>query len=507
MQKKRLFKEKIRESAFSVIPIAVIVCVIAFFAAPVSTDVMLAFIVGSLLLIVGLGIFMFGSDNSMVVIGNHLGSFLTKSGKIWLILIISFLIGVIITMAEPDLQVLAGNVSHINTTVLIITVSVGVGLFLVICMLRILFAVPLKWLLIIFYGIVFVLAFLSDPDYISVAFDSGGVTTGPMTAPFIIALGVGVASIRSDKNAENDSFGLVALCSIGPILSVLILGFVYPGEASEIASSLAQSYSNTVELGFSYLKAIPQYMFEVFIALLPIVLIFLLFQKFAFHLDKESFLKIMLGIGFTFIGLVIFLLGVNVGFSALGTMLGQTMANGWTKYLLIPVYALIGWFVVSAEPAVHVLTAQVEEVSAGAVTKKEMLRSLQFAIALAMALSMIRVLTGISILWIVVPGYAIALILSFFTPPIFTAIAFDSGGVASGPMSATFMLPFAIGVCQAMGGNVLTDAFGTVALVAMMPLITVQIMGLKSLVSRKGAVEEPSARYSDTDVIELWEVE
>lgn len=507
MHKKRLFKEKIRESALSVIPIALIVCIMAFSTAPISTDVMLAFIVGSVLLIVGLGIFMFGSDNSMVVIGNHLGSFLTRSRKIWLILLTSFLIGVIITMAEPDLQVLAGNVSHINTMVLVVTVSVGVGLFLVLCMLRILLSIPLKWLLLFFYAVIFILAFISDPDYISVAFDSGGVTTGPMTAPFIIALGIGVASIRSDKNAETDSFGLVALCSIGPILSVLILGFVYPGESSEIASGIVGSYSDTVELGFAYFEALPEYMYEVFVALAPIVVIFLLFQKFAFHLSKEAFLKIIVGIGFTYVGLVLFLLGVNVGFSALGTMLGSTMAFGWTKILLIPIYALIGWFVVSAEPAVHVLTVQVEEVSAGAVTKEEMLRSLQFAIAFAMALSMIRVLTGISILWIVVPGYAIALALSFFTPPIFTAIAFDSGGVASGPMSATFMLPFAIGVCQAIDGNVLTDAFGTVALVAMMPLITVQLMGLKYVISNKASIEEYADQYSDTDVIELWEVE
>ena len=288
---------------------------------------------------------------------------------------------------------------------------------------------------------------------------------------------MGVASIRSDKNAEIDSFGLVALCSIGPILSVLILSFFYPGESTEIVSEIVGSYSDTVELGFAYFKAIPEYMLEVFKALAPILVIFLLFQKFAFHLGKEAFLKILVGIVFTYVGLV------------------------------IPVYALIGWFVVSAEPAVHVLTVQVEEVSAGAVTKKEMLRSLQFAIALAMALSMIRVLTGISILWLVVPGYGIALALSFFTPPIFTAIAFDSGGVASGPMSATFMLPFAIGVCKAVGGNVLTDAFGTVALVAMMPLITVQLMGLKSVMSQKSAGEEFAAHYADTEVIELWEVQ
>ncbi len=513
MLKNKVLITKLQESINSVLPIGIIVCILAFLAAPVATDAMLSFLVGSVLLIIGLSIFMYGSDNSMVVIGQQLGSTLTKSRNIAIILAVSFLIGVIITMAEPDLQVLSGNVSHIDSFVLIFTVSVGVGIFLVLCMLRILFGISLRWMLIIFYGIILVLAFLSDPDYISVAFDSGGVTTGPMTAPFIIAMGVGVSAIRSDQNAEDDSFGLVALCSIGPVLAVLLLGFFYPGEASEIASEAARRYSDTVDLGFAYIKSIPIFMKEVFTALAPILVIFLVFQVLAFHLKKEAFIKIIAGIVFTYIGLVLFLLGANLGFSALGQLLGQTMAGGWTRYLLIPIYALIGWFVVSAEPAVHVLTRQVEEISAGAVSSRAMLTSLQFAIAFAMALSMIRVLTGISILWIVVPGYLIALGLSFFVPPIFTAIAFDSGGVASGPMSATFMLPFAIGVCKAVGGRILTEAFGTVALVAMMPLITVQIMGVRYVLSRRTQAQtypSPEAymeRFADTDIIELWEVE
>ena len=505
MSHNNLLLEKLHEAVKSVIPIVAIVCVLVFTIVPISTDIMLAFVIGSLMLILGLGIFMFGSENSMTLIGNHVGSAMTKSRKLWYVLVISFIIGVIITVAEPDLQVLAGNVSHINTMVLIITVSIGVGIFLTLCMVRILMGIQLKWLLIFFYGLIFVLAYLSDPDYISVAFDSGGVTTGPMTAPFIIAMGVGVASIRSDKNAESDSFGLVALCSIGPILAVLILGFFYPGESGEIAAEMVQNYADTVSLGLSYYKAIPTYMSEVAMALLPILIFFLLFQKFALHLKKQAFTSICIGLIFTYIGLVIFLTGVNVGFSALGLILGQTMGSGWRVVLTIPVFALIGWFVVQAEPAVHVLTKQVEEVSAGAVTSSSMLFSLSLAIAAAMALSMIRVLTGISILWFVVPGYALALILSFFVPPIFTAIAFDSGGVASGPMSATFMLPFAMGVCQAVGGNILTDAFGTVALVAMMPLITVQIMGVKYMISGKKEGAVYATQYSDLDVIELWD--
>lgn len=497
--------KKLKEALVSVLPVALIVAVLCFTIAPMQTDLMLAFVIGTIMIIVGLGLFTFGSESSMTQIGSHIGAKLTKSRKLPLIVLISFLLGIIVTVAEPDLQVLAQNVPHIDTTVLIITVSVGVGLFLVVCMLRILFGIQLRWVLLICYAAVFLLAAFSDPNYLSVAFDSGGVTTGPMTVPFIMALGVGVASIRSDKNAEADSFGLVALCSVGPILAVLLLGFFYKGDLSEISSSIITRYTDTVTLGRSYIHAIPEYMLEVAKALSPIVVFFLIFQVISLKLRKLPFARIMLGILFTFAGLVLFLTGVNVGFSSLGTILGSNLANGWTRYLLVPLAAVIGWFVVTAEPAVHVLTTQVEEISAGAVSKTSMRIALSIAIAAAMALSMVRVQTGVSILWFIVPGYIISLALTFFVPPMFTAIAFDSGGVTSGPMTATFMLPFAMGACKAAGGNIMTDAFGLVALVAMMPLITIQIMGVVfRLKSTKENEEIPA--YGDSDIIELWEV-
>ena len=494
-----------KEALVSVLPVAIIVALLCFTIAPMQTDLMLAFVIGTVMIIVGLGLFTFGSESSMTQIGNHIGAKLTKSRRLPLIIIISFLLGIIITVAEPDLQVLAQNVPHIDTTVLIITVSVGVGIFLAICMLRILFGIQLRWVLLICYALVFILAAVSDPNYLSVAFDSGGVTTGPMTVPFIMALGVGVASIRSDKNAEADSFGLVALCSVGPILAVLLLGFFYKGELSDIAASVVNHYADTAALGKAYIHAIPEYMLEVAIALAPIIVFFLIFQVVSLRLRKLPFARIMLGIIFTFAGLVLFLSGVNVGFSSLGTILGSNLANGWTRFLLVPFAAVIGWFVVTAEPAVHVLTSQVEEISAGAVSKAAMRVALSIAIAAAMALSMVRVQTGINILWFIVPGYIISLALTFFVPPMFTAIAFDSGGVTSGPMTATFMLPFAMGACQASGGNILTDAFGLVALVAMMPLITIQIMGVVFRLKSSKAPEEIPA-YGDDDIIELWEV-
>ena len=506
MTSKGVFYEKFKEAAASVLPIVIIVGLMCLTFVPMKADLMLSFIIGSVMLIVGMGLFTLGSEVSMTPIGTHMGAKLTKSRNLPLILIVSLLLGVAITVSEPDLTVLAENVPAIDSMVLIVTVGVGVGIFLMLSMLRILFSIPLKWLLIGLYALVFALAALTDPNYLAVAFDSGGVTTGPMTVPFIMALGVGVASIRSDANAQEDSFGLVALCSIGPILAVLILSFVYPGAPDGGAAERTEAVMNTVELGLEYLHKLPHEIGNVLMALLPIVAFFLIFQVVALHLRKVPFLRIIIGLVVTLVGLVLFLTGANVGFQALGVELGATIGNmGPWSYLLIPIAMLMGWFIINAEPAVHVLNKQVEELSAGAISEKAMHYALAIAVAAANGLAILRVLTGISILWIIVPGYAIALLLALFVPQTFTAIAFDSGGVASGPLTATFMLPFAMGACQALGRNIMTDAFGLVALVAMMPLITVQIMGLIYVLKTRKAEVAPEVAYADDDVIELWD--
>ena len=507
MQNRTRLLDKFRESCKAVLPISLTVLLLCFTIVAMPTDLTLAFVVGSAMLIVGLALFNYGADSSMTLMGKYVGAKLTQSQKLWLILSVSLILGIIVTMAEPDLNVLADNVPHINSTVLMITVSVGVGIFLMTCMLRILLGIKLRWLLLGSYILVFVMAAFVDRNYISVAFDAGGVTTGPMTVPFIMALGVGVASIRSDRKAEEDSFGLVGLCSVGPILAVMVLSFFYEGDPQTVSAAIHDGYANTMVLGGSYIRAIPQYMLEVAGALAPIFIFFLIFQIISLKLKKLPMIRIIIGLAYTFCGLVIFLTGVNVGFSALGSILGKELASGWTKFLLVPLAMLIGWFIVNAEPAVHVLTKNVEDISVGVVTQKAMRIALSISIALAMGLSMVRILTGISIFWFVVPGYVLALAMSFYVPPIFTAIAFDSGGVASGPMTATFMLPFAMGACEAVGGNLLTDAFGLVALVAMMPLITVQIMGAFATWRNKKAGVGVSQFFADNnEIIELWEV-
>ena len=506
MTQKGQLLEKFKEAAASVLPIVIIVGVMCLTFIPMQADLMLSFLIGSVMLIVGMGLFTLGSEVSMTSIGSHIGAKLTKSRNLTLILLVSFLLGIAVTVSEPDLTVLADNVPAIDSLVLIVTVGVGVGLFLMLSMVRILFKIPLKWLLIGFYALMFLLAAFASPDYWAVAFDSGGVTTGPMTVPFIMALGVGVASIRSDANAQEDSFGLVALCSIGPILAVLLLSFFYPGAPAAGEAEAVSAIMNTMEIGRSYFHMLPHEVGNVTMALLPIVVFFLIFQVTALHLRKLPFIRIMIGILVTLVGLVLFLTGANVGFQALGVALGEQIASlGPWRYLLIPIAILMGWFIIQAEPAVHVLNKQVEELSAGAISESAMHYALAIAVASANGLAMLRVLSGISVMWIIIPGYLAALALTLVVPPTFTAIAFDSGGVASGPLTATFMLPFAMGACQALGGNIMLDAFGLVALVAMMPLITVQIMGLIYVIKTRKAEEAPEYPYADDEVIELWD--
>ena len=495
--------EKTREAAISVLPIVAIVLVLCLFVMPMQADLLLCFLIGAVMIVVGMGLFSLGAEVAMMPIGSKIGTALTKTKNLPLILGVSFLLGFAITVAEPDLQVLAATVPHIKNSVLLITVGVGVGFFMTVCMLRIITGASLRRLLIACYAVIFLLAAFTERSFLSIAFDSGGVTTGPMTVPFILAMGLGVSMIRSDKAAEADSFGLVALCSVGPIISVLILGFFY-NDSEAVAGLSGASFANTAEIGTAFLSAIPAYLAEMAIALLPIVAIFVLFQIFLLRLHGRSLAKILIGIVYTYVGLVLFLTGVNVGFSTLGAELGAQLASSGARFILIPLSMLLGWFIISAEPAVGVLEKQIEQVSAGAIPGKAIKLSLSIAIALAMGLAMLRVLTGISILWFLVPGYAIALGLSFFVPDIYTAIAFDSGGVASGPMTATFMLQFMMGASTALGGNVLTDAFGVVAMVAMMPLLSIQVVGVMYEGKAKRAAE-PEPSYGAYDIIELWE--
>ena len=497
-------KEKIRESMASVLPITAIVFLLSITIAPLDPGTMVLFLFGAILLVVGMGLFTLGVDMSMIPMGEGVGITISKSKRLLIPIAVYFLLGVLTTMAEPDLQVLSKQVPAIDSAVLILTVAVGVGLFLAAAALRICWGVPLRRLLLVLYFAVFALAFGAPGNFIPVSFDSGGVTTGPITVPFIMSLGLGIASTRRDKNSASDSFGLISLCSIGPILCVLLLGILY--KPQEAAASMAEipDVATTALAARYFVQNFPAYLEEVAVALLPVAGLFLVFQAVTRRFRRGQLLRIGAGLLYTYLGLVLFLCGVNVGFMPAGQLIGATIAAGSHIWLLIPIGMLIGYYIVKAEPAVTVLTKQVEEVSNGSISQRAMGLAMSAGVCVSVGLAMVRVLTGLNIFWLLIPGYAISLGLTFVVPGIFTGIAFDSGGVASGPMTATFLLPFAQGACHALGGNMMTDAFGIVAMVAMTPLVTIQVMGLSSVVRHKLARLRLRSRMERVEDVVLY---
>ena len=507
---KEKLQEILNETLKAVLPIIAIVLFLCFTIAPLEPGILLAFLLGAVLLITGMMFFTLGAEMSMTPIGENVGISMTQTKKLWLMILLTFVLGFVVTISEPDLQVLAEQVPAVPNMVLVLAVAFGVGLFLVAALLRMLFNISLGYMLIGLYVIVFLLAYFAPGDFIAVAFDAGGVTTGPMTVPFIMAFGIGISAIRSDERAEDDSFGLVALSSVGPILSVLVLSLIYRPDSVEYVPDSIPDISDSVELWKLFAEELPAYMREMAVSLMPIIVFFVIFQLVFRRMQKRMLIKTAVGMIYTYVGLVLFLTGVNTGFMPAGNYLGQVLADNPYKWVIVPIGMVIGYFIVRAEPAVFVLTKQVEDITSGTISAGAMSLSLSIGVAVSLGLAMIRVLTGISIFWFVIPGYAVALILSFFVPKIFTAIAFDSGGVASGPMTATFLLPFAMGACVSVGGNIVTDTFGVVAMVAMTPLITIQILGLvyqinsrhlERMEAEKGTVG--FADLPDDEIIEL----
>lgn len=478
-----VFLEKFKEVISSVLPITIIVLILNFTLTPLSTSLITRFIIGAILIIIGLTIFLVGVDKGITPIGNHMGSTITKTNKLWFVAIVGILLGFFISVAEPDLHILAGQVDAVTSGLIskgsiVIVVSIGIAIMLAIGLIRIVYNFPLYKLLIIIYGIIFVLALFTSQEFLAISFDASGATTGALTVPFILALAIGVSKLKKDSKAsEKDSFGLVAIASTGAIIFVMIMSIL--SKTNEITGSLEQELVSDSILT-PFLKEFPKMSKEIMIALLPIVIVFLIAQFFSLKLHKREVRKILFGVVFTFIGLVLFLVGVNAGFMEVGTEVGKSVASLDSKVYVVVIGFILGVVTILAEPAVYVLTHQIEDVTSGYVKRNVVMVSLALGVGAAVALSMIRILIPELQLWqYLLPGYLIALGLTFFTPKLFVGIAFDSGGVASGPMTATFILAYAQGAAEAIeGANVLVDGFGMIAMVAMAPLIALQLLGL-----------------------------
>ena len=505
----RALVDKFKESAQSVLPIAAIVLLLHFTLAPLPSGTLVLFLPAIVLLILGMGAITLGADMAVMPMGELIGAKLTESRNLWLMVLVSFLLGLALTLAEPDLQVLTRQVPAVPDFVLATTVAFGVGIFLVIAMLRILFQVRISHIFILTYALVFIVAAFTAPEYMGVGFDAGGVTTGPITVPFILALGAGASAVRAGKSTEEDSFGLCALCSIGPILAVLIMGVFFDPTGTGYAFDTPVTANSIGELAALYAGGMVGFFLEVCLILVPILVFFGAFQVVNLKLPRGQLIRIGVGLVYILLGLTIFLTGVYIGFMPAGTYLGHAIASLSNNWILVPLGLVIGFFIVAAEPAVHILNKQIEDLTHGAVSRRVMMLALSIGVGIALVLGMVRILTSIEIWYFLLPGYAIALLLTFCVPQIFTAIAFDSGGVAAGTMAAAFLLPFALGATDAVGGPLLLDAFGIIGLVAMMPLITVQVIGLVYQIKmrRAEAADRKQARETfekeNTEIIDL----
>ena len=471
-------REKTMESLCAVLPITLIVLAISVLLVPMELGPIALFLVGAAMLVVGMGLFQLGAEMAMTPLGEGVGAQLERTRRAVPVLLVTFAMGALITIAEPDLQVLSEQVPAIPNRVLVFSVAAGVGVFLALAVLRILKRWPLPRMLMAACGAMLAVSVLVPESVLAVAFDAGGVTTGPITVPFIMALGVGLASGRSDRNAASDSFGLIALSSVGPVLAVMVLGCFFRPDSAQSASAAVREVLTTRDVAAAFLLGLPQYAAEVSMSLLPIAVMFAAFQLLTRRYSRRQRVRVLVGFGYTYLGLVLFLCGVNVGFGPVGTLLGRSLAHRQTRWLLVPLGMLIGFFIVKAEPAIQVLNHQIQSVTSGAVSAQAMNLCLSVGVSVSVGLAMLRLILHIPIAWLVIPGYLIALALSRIVPPLFVGIAFDSGGVASGPMTTAFLLPLSIGACEMLGGNVMTDAFGVVALVALTPIIAVQLMGL-----------------------------
>lgn len=476
----REFNDKVKESAVSVLPFFLIILTLYFIFLPFNLWSLLGILIATLFMIFGMALFNIGVDMSTMKMGGYVGSHLSKSRRFSFLIILSFILGFIVTIAEPDLMVLAEQFPGFDSKwVILITVSCGTGIFLVLSTVRTLFRWSIRTILMISYGIALLLCVFSPLQFLPLSFDTIGVTTGAVSVPFIMSFGLGICAVRSGKNNQEDGFGLIALASIGPVIAVLIMSLFVPNGGGVIQETAVELSTTSTHLFSTLLNNMLSYLGEVFVVIIPIFLFFLIYNFKYLRLPKSSLLRIFIGLLYTYIGLVVFLIGVSSGYLPTAEILGSTIALPNTKWWLIPISLVIGCCLVFAEPAVHVLNKQVEDITEGIIKRKTMLVGMSIGVALSMLIIIFRSLFNIDFLYIIVPLVVVLIVLSIFTPNLFEGIAFDSGGAAAGSLTASFVLPFVVGVCKQLGLDTMLYAFGSIGIVSILPAIIIQIMGIR----------------------------
>ena len=470
---KNRLTENLIDSIKSVMPIGVVIVILSL-VIHIPSKIIISFIISSVLLVIGITLFTVGADMSMITIGEHVGNRIVKTRKKVLILIISFIMGMVITISEPDLTVFAKELSSIPNLLIILLVSIGVGLYLMVAVFRILKRISYRTIVTISLLIILILLYFTQKEFVSVAFDGGGVTTGAMGVPLIVAFGYGISKFRSDNDAKGDSFGLCGLASLGPVIVILILGLFFETDTYFNTSNFISNLS----IGKHFITSLISSYRDVCISLIPILCVFLISRVLGKRMSKDKVIKIVMGIILSVIGLTLFLTGVSLGFIEMGYRIGNVITKSNFRYLLIPISMVMGYIIINAEPAVKILNKQISDLTEGSISPKIINLCLSIGVSFAIGISLLRVFFRIPMIYIIVPGYFIAGLLMYFTPRMFMTIAFDSGGAASGAMTTSFLLPICIGACEVLGGNILSDAFGVGALVSLTPIITIQVVGI-----------------------------
>lgn len=496
---------KLKGSFISIFPIVVVVLVLGLTISPLSGYDITKFLISSVLLIFGMALFTVGADSAMFTMGSSIGGNLSKSRKLGTLLIFSLLLGIIVTLAEPSLSVLASQVLSINKWVFICVVSLGVGLFLALAVLRIIFQVKLKTVLIISYCIVFVLMLLVSPEYLPISIDAGAVTTGAISMPFILAFGMGISAVRGNKYNEDDSFGLIALGSVGPLITTLLLCVFAGKDVQTTQTIITQTSTGSAsqmlsEFGVEFLQNI----LDILVVLLPIIVFFFVYNAIYLKYPKTQIIKIVIGLIYTYFGIVIFLTGIMAGFLPVGSIIGYNIAISKYSWLLVPIAGIIGLFTILAEPSIQVLNKKVEDITHGAINRHVMMVSISIGVALSLMLAVLRVLFNIKFIYLILPLYVACIIASVFCPSLFNAIAFDSGGVSAGTMATGFILPFVMGICEASGVNIMVGAFGTIAFIACLPILSILFLGLiYRIITHYQKAKEKPKQSKPVEIIEF----
>lgn len=475
-----LMVEKVKEVTRTLVPVIVLVLLLCLTIVDVEADIMVRFIIGSILLLMGLSIFLWGVDLSMNSIGEHMSREIATSKSIVKIGLLSFLLGFLISVAEPDLLVLGSQIqkasdSSVSSTLVVYVVSFGVGAMVLLGVFRLLKDKSYSMFMVATYVIISILAIFVSEEFLAISFDASGATTGALTTPFILAISLGLSKVKGGKHAEENSFGLVGIMSAGPILAIMLMSII---TGQKNIQGTAEIFTPTNGVLSPILRSLPATFLESIRALLPIATLFFIFNFKKFKLAKDEILLIIKGLLFTLLGLTLFLTAVNTGFMDMGRIIGMSLAQ-MSPWVLIGIGLVLGLIVVLVEPAVHVLGEQIEEVTAGHIPIKLIRTTLSLGVGIAIALSMVRIIVpGVKLWYFIIPGFFLAMILSFFADPFFIGIAYDAGGVASGPMTATFVLAFAQGAADMTPtANVLIDGFGVIAMVAMAPVLSIMIVG------------------------------